>query len=340
MNYYFQLTKKYYLCNMIIWNSNFLVEASKYRSAIMGLSMLSIMLFHQYFTSSIPFNIFHNFGFWGVDIFLFLSGMGLVNSIKKNTTNAFYLRRFKRLIPSCIICGTTKYIVFILLGSSVLILKEGLNIGIWSIASLDLWFIHTIIILYIFAPILYKLLLKWPYLTISIILAVFITNGLTLRPMVGFKWLSFQGVISWTIERLPVFTAGMYISIKREGRYFTNLVSICFLFIALILNYIEKTNPTVLGIQTCQMLAITISMPALIMLCTYLIVIIPKSLYLGLVFLGTYSLELYLTHEFIFWTIKIFYEDGNPIILLPISFILSCVAAYICKLCANRLTRI
>lgn len=325
---------------MIIWNRYYIENTSKYRSAIMGLSMLSIMLFHQYFTSSIPFNIFHNIGFWGVDIFLYLSGMGLVNSIKKNPTNVFYLRRFKRIIPSCIICGTTKYIIFLLLGSSVLILKEGLNIGIWSLASLDLWFIHTIIIFYIFAPILYRLLLKFPYLTISIILIVFFVNGLSLRPMVGFKWLSFPGVISWTIERLPVFTAGMLISIKHEGRYFTNFVSFIFLFIAIILNLLEKTNLSFLGIQTCQMLAITISMPSLIMLCTFIITKIPKSLYQGVVFLGTYSLELYLTHEFIFWTIRISHEDGNPIILLPISFILSCVAAYICKLCASRLTKI
>ncbi len=339
LNKHFPIKKIYYLCNMKIWNRDFIEETSKYRSAIMGLSMLSIMLFHQYFTSSFPFNIFHNIGFWGVDIFLFLSGMGLVNSIRKNTTNVFYKRRFKRLIPSCIICGITKLTVFILLGSSVQILKEGLNIGIWSLASLDLWFIHTIIILYIISPLLYRLLLKWPYLTISIILTAFIINGLTVRPMVGFKWLSLQGIISWTIERLPVFTAGMFMSIKHKERHFTYFVSICLLIIALILNLQEKTNLSFHGIQACQMLALTISMPALIILCTFIITIIPNSIYKVVVFLGTYSLELYLTHEFIFWTIKISCKDVNPIILLLISFILSCIAAYLCKVYANKLTK-
>ena len=53
----------------------------------MGLSMLSIMLFHQYLSSVFPFNFFHNFGYWGVDVFLFLSGAGLVYSLNKNTTH-------------------------------------------------------------------------------------------------------------------------------------------------------------------------------------------------------------------------------------------------------------
>ena len=123
-------------------------EISKFRSLIMGLAMLSIMLFHQCFTNSFPFNLFHNFGYWGVDIFLFLSGMGLTKSLDNNSLKTFYLRRFNRIIPSCLLCGSIKYCIFLLLGSSVAILKDGLNIGIWSIMSLDLWFIPTIIILY------------------------------------------------------------------------------------------------------------------------------------------------------------------------------------------------
>lgn len=136
----------------------FCKEISENRTAIMGLAMLSVMLFHQYFTSTIPFNAFHNFGNWGVDIFLFLSGMGLVQAINKYPILHFYKRRFQRIIPSCILCGTIKYFAFMALGSSVIILKEPLHIGWWSVASLDLWFIPTIIILYIISPLLYHFL--------------------------------------------------------------------------------------------------------------------------------------------------------------------------------------
>ena len=180
------------------------ITISEYRSRIMGLSMLSIMLFHQYFTSIFPFNVFHSLGFWGVDIFLFLSGMGLVNSIEKNTTKSYYKRRIVRLLPSCFICGTIKYTIFILLSPSTLVIKKGLNLGLWSCASLDLWFIYTIIILYTIAPLLYNLLKKWSIITTTIIILLFTINGLTLRPVVGFDWMSIPGVVSWTIERLPV----------------------------------------------------------------------------------------------------------------------------------------
>jgi len=64
----------------------------------MGIAMIAIMLFHQYFTSVFPFNAFHNFGYWGVDVFLFLSGMGLVKSLNNNPLKIFYAHRFYRII--------------------------------------------------------------------------------------------------------------------------------------------------------------------------------------------------------------------------------------------------
>ena len=213
------------------------IQISECRNSIMGVPILSIMLFHQYFISMIPFNFFHKFGYWGVDIFLFISGMGLVNSLKKNTKKDYYKRRFIRIIPSCLLCGTTKYIVFILFYSSLFILKDGLKIGIWSIASLDLWYIHTIIILYIISPIIFKSLNKNKYLTIAIILFLFLLNGIFLKPIVDYDWLSPKGIISWTIERLPVFTLGMYLSIY--NRITNNYI---YIFIPFIISHLFKPN--------------------------------------------------------------------------------------------------
>ena len=124
---------------------------SEYRTAIMSIVML-VMLFHQYFTSFFPFNVFHNFGSWGVVVFLFLSGMGLARSLEQNPIPIFYKQKFKRIIPSCILCGTSKYIVFLLLGSSVAVLKDGLKLGWWSLASFDSRFVPAILILYVISP--------------------------------------------------------------------------------------------------------------------------------------------------------------------------------------------
>lgn len=319
----------------LLFHKDFIKVTSEYRTAIMGLSMLSIMLFHQYFTSTIPFNVFHSLGYWGVDIFLFLSGIGLVNSLNKNSTKEYYKRRFIRIIPSCILCGTTKYLLFTLFYSSLFILKDGLNIGIWSIASLDLWFIHTIIILYIISPLLHWILEKWPYETIIIIIIIFFINGFTLRPEVGFEWMSPKGVTSWTLERLPVFTAGMLVSMNKFRLEKYTFLSASFLMAALCLNYISKTKLSIYCDQTYQIFALLLGMPALLTICISLLKVIPNYIKIILSFLGTYSLELYLVHEFIFWAMKIVFTNANTLLLLVSSFSLSCLVAYTCKKSIN-----
>ena len=305
----------------------------------MGLSILSIMLFHQCFTSSIPFNVFHNYGYWGVDIFLFLSGMGLVKSLNNNSLKIYYLHRFNRIIPSCVLCGSLKYCIY-LLYSSLAVLKDGLNLGIWSIMSLDLWFIPAIMILYTVSPILYYLIKKWTLPTITIITFVFLINGVLIRPKVGYDWLSPIGIFAWTIERLPVFVAGMYITMKKglidqKFRY-----SFPFLFISILLVLLEKTEMTIHGIQAVRFLTLLIGMPSLIYLCIIIIRKLPNKAIIVINFFGTYSLELYLVHEFIFWSLKVSYNNTSSFLLLFISFMLSCVTAYTSKLMSKKISQI
>jgi len=78
-------------------------------------------------------------------------------------------------------------------------------------------------------------------------------------------------------------------------------------------------------------------MPALMLLCIVMLNVAPKPLYRAFEFLGDHSLELYLVHEFIFWSIKIGFESVNPYCLLVLGFVLSCVAAYCSKLVTNKI---
>ncbi len=321
--------------NIIMSGKGFYASISEYRTGIMGLSIISIMFFHQYFISIIPFNLFHNFGYWGVDVFIFLSGMGLVNSLRKNSIKQFYINRIQRLLPSCIICGTTKYLTFLALGTSVLILKDGLHLGFWSTASLDLWYIHTIIILYTFSPIFYNLLIKWPKYTIIFAFILFIFNELTLRPIIGFNWFSSIGILSWTIGRLPIFIIGMFLSIKNILNR-KNLIISLLLLLTAIFTKIYSKDDSIIYFHFFTNILLILGIPSLVLLAIQLIKYLPNSIKRILDFLGTYSLELYLVHEFIFWTIKVYYNDYNPWILLPISILLSCAAAYICKALSNK----
>lgn len=303
---------------------------SEYRTTIMGIAMLSVMLFHQYFTSVFPFNVFHNFGNWGVDVFLFLSGMGLVRSLERNSLPIYYKRRFKRIIPSCIICGTTKYVIILLLGPSVAALVDGLNLGWWSLASLDSWFIPTILILYTISPLLNNLLRKWPYISLTIITITMLVNGLTLRPVIGNEWTSPLGILSWTIERLPVFSAGMFLSIRKDWIDDKISYSILFLIAALGFRILDKYG-FFLHARTYSFIALTFGMPTLILANIYFLRFLPIIIKKGFVFLGEYSLELYLVHGFIFWSLKINHVNVSSWLLLPIAITLSLLAAYFSK---------
>lgn len=68
---------------------------TKYRSAVMGLAAIWIFVFHEWnntFKMEIPFYIasrIKQFGYGGVDIFLFLSGIGLTYAIGKTKLPGF-----------------------------------------------------------------------------------------------------------------------------------------------------------------------------------------------------------------------------------------------------------
>lgn len=84
-----------------------LEKISRYRSALMGFSILWIMAYHSGISfSAIPvfgalLNNFRSNGFGGVDIFLFLSGFGLYRALSRRPGQlAFYKRRLARVMPA------------------------------------------------------------------------------------------------------------------------------------------------------------------------------------------------------------------------------------------------
>lgn len=98
-------------------------------------------------------------GYVGVDVFFFLSGIGLTYAIQKNDVFAFYVRRLKRIIPSFLIIGI---IIGVLnsWGLKVFVKKiTGYGFLFESIYSF-LWFVPAIMILYLVFPWLYMFLNK------------------------------------------------------------------------------------------------------------------------------------------------------------------------------------
>lgn len=80
-------------------------DITKYRSSLMGIAMLSVFLFHSMgdWMPTMICNIAAN-GAIGVDVFLFLSSIGLTYSITKNpSVTAFYKRRVLRIMPTYVL---------------------------------------------------------------------------------------------------------------------------------------------------------------------------------------------------------------------------------------------
>lgn len=302
-----------------------LTAISKYRSEIMGIATLWVMLFHFRANMHIaPFDYLSSIGYGGVDIFLFLSGFGLYCGFSKCKSNKeFYLRRFIRVYP---------LYLFVIIIHSVLLhkfnplnmLMKSIGLGYFiplvSNASYE-WYVPTIMLFYLFFPLIYKLLnvnmLKWGgYLT-----------GLGLI-LTGILILIHKGTIILTTSRIPIFVIGSVfgycyingISLKR-------LPLLCVLALITLCTEIFLVNRfdnEFLWRNAIYWLPFMIIVPGLCLMLCYIFekVKVPKSNFLKWV--GSISLESYLVHVICLG----YYRDwcrnfiGESTIKLWVSFII------------------
>ena len=136
---------------------------------------------------------------------------------------------------------------------------------------------------------------------------------------------------------MPVFAVGMFVSTRKNWINDKIPYSSLFLFAAIGLLLLEKSGFSFHVHQAYIYIALTLGMPSLIMVNISFLKILPDIFKTCITFFGICSLELYLVHEFIFWSLKINFVDVNPWLLLPSSILLSCLAAYICKFTIKKI---
>ena len=304
-----------------------------YRMGIMGISMIAIMLFHQRFASGPFFNFFYSHGYMGVDVFLFLSGMGMVRSLRQNNLKDFYWRRFYRIVPSCFICGIFKSSTFIFLVFFFPEIDSCVHFNYLSLFSLDLWFIPTIILFYTFSPVLFLCLKRNMIASVTIILLLFFINGFLVRPEVGDKWNSLLGICSWSLERLPVFVFGMITSYKeiyKDKKAFH--ISIFFATLALVIVRFKVSGLFQINFDPFLFLFVGIGALGIVEMLLLLMNYLPNRIRQLFDFVGVSSLEIYLLHEYIF---KIFEVETlglySSILLLVVAMAFSFFVAFMCK---------
>ena len=133
------------------------------RTYIMGVSILSIMLFHTEGFFIVPkwIEFIQRTGFLGVDIFFFVSAYGLCYSMKKKTSlRLWYIKRFKRIVPAFLLAIIFYKAVFLIFDEK----DNSLNISALIDSFLHylvvFWYIPALLLFYLVFPLffLYALL--------------------------------------------------------------------------------------------------------------------------------------------------------------------------------------
>ena len=196
--------------------ANGFVLLSRYRGAIMGMAAIMIFVFHAWL-AVIPespvsiISFFHNaelfirkVSYFGVDIFMLLSGMGLTYSIKKDPLPKFYYRRLRRVYLPYLVSLTAS--AFIYKWSFLTFLGHASCYTFYAVdVNAYCWFVPAIITFYIFFPLYFKAFGKAKNKLLFTILAILIWLALTL-----FLYGKIRFDLFGFTNRIPVFLIGIY----------------------------------------------------------------------------------------------------------------------------------
>lgn len=272
-------------------------------------------------------------GYGGVDVFLFLSGIGIYLSLNKDfNIKSFYKKRILRILPAYMPMFFLFSVIYFTLGEFTVfdILTNTLAIGLWFNRYLD-WYIPTLLCFYLFSP----FLLKYAGRRLGIVIIVLICMSLIISYLITDTSLSY--LLIFTI-RIPTYLIGIWVGygIKNKKSLKWSGVGIqLFLFFAGF-----AALHTLIGSHSmlelmwsglCWYPFVIITFPLCMILATVLN-FFEKYKYPVLTFIGSYSLGIFIFHQRIFDLGKMFWPVGIPVnhvLFNVIVVLLSLVLAYL-----------
>lgn len=278
-----------------------LANISRFRGALMGIAMLIIILFHVDLARSDIFFGLRRMGNLGVDMFLFLSGVGLWFSwMKTPSCRHFYFRRLVRIYPAWLIIACLYYIPRLHVHDAAslvnLVGEIGFNWNFWLHDELSFWYIPAIMMLYLFAPPYMKLIGRHPvyrWLPVVMIMWCILVEWVTpIHHAVGHL------EIFWS--RVPIFFIGINMGeMVRQKRTIDGqgiwMLIIMFVMTSVSCFFLEQERHGQFPLFVERMLYIPLTI-TFILLCNRVLRRTPRWVNASLAFVGALSLECYLIH--------------------------------------------
>jgi len=283
---------------------------SKYRTHIMGIAILWVMLFHA--NNDFGYNIINrlsSIGYGGVDIFLFISGFGLYYASRKEySTTEFYKKRLVRIFPSYLLI---LLLIDIFIGTFSLssYLIKLTTIGFWlpfTHLPYFTWYIPAIIAFYLIFPFYIKLFNKKPI--VSTIIAILFGLGVSALYSYVFTvcYPEEKNHLMLFTSRIPIFFIGVYFGMLslNEQKFFRHKYIICItMFIiglTILFFSIQKLDYWTLRNQGLYYYPFILITPGLCLILGKCLSFLPSFINKIFFFIGSISLEIYLIHETLF----------------------------------------
>lgn len=280
-----------------------LANISRYRAEQMGAAMLFVILFHVALDRGDPFYGLRRCGNVGVDIFLFLSGVGLWHSwMKTPDVRHFYRRRLMRIVPTWIVCATAFYLPDYLgsrhYSTSLVDLIGDITINwdFWLHDELTFWYVPAIMALYLLAPWYMRLInryavYRWLPL-LMIVWCVMVQWVLPIHEAVGHL------EIFWS--RVPIFFIGINFGemVRTKQRLPSNAVWLLLLTFVMTFGtclYLEQVRHGQFPLFVERMLYIPFTVCSVLVM-NRIFRRTPQCVNRAFRFVGALSLEAYLIH--------------------------------------------
>ena len=310
----------------------------KYRTEIMGFAALCIFVFHAIrpsFSLKIGdadiLSFLVRIGFSGVDVFFFLSGMGLVRSMAKNSLGNYYIHRISRVYFPFLLIGLLHIPVYGIGIAECLKRVTGYSFYFGYMYSL-LWFVPAILTLYYFFPLYYMIIsrIRRKVAFTVICIAVWFVISMIFADSGSYLY-------GFT-NRIPIFLVGVLYAYTREnkitlGRFIASVITLAAGLVCLFLAEVKNVS-FILPVSDCAIPTFLVAVSLPFVLAGIFEKFNGKKI-MGMVgkilgFFGKMSLEFYCVQEILVYLLRDTSGLKLPNVLMNLLLLASCtVAGYI-----------